>query len=95
MSKLDINELLNKSLARKSEEAITESNLNLNLEEANQDPDCPGCPKADGQLNLNLEAVAHQELVESYIGEDVIMNIRSAIGAGLGVKTVLEARHAA
>ena len=94
MSKLDINELLNKSLARKSEEAITEFNLNLNLEDV--DPDCPGCPKAgDSQLNLNLEAVAHQELVESYIGEDVIANIRAAIGAGLGVKTVLEARHAA
>ncbi len=93
MSKLDINELLNKSLARKSEEAIQESNLNLSLEDANGD--CPGCPKGDGQLNLNLEAVAHQELVESYIGEDVITNIRAAIGAGLGVKTVLEARHAA
>ena len=94
MSKLDINELLNKSLARKSEEAIQESNLNLNLEDAGN-TDCPGCPKGDGQLNLNLEAVAHQELIESYIGEDVITNIRAAIGAGLGVKTVLEARHAA
>jgi len=95
MSKLDINELLNKSLARKSEEAIQESNLNLSLEDAGGYVDCPGCPKGDSQLNLNLFAVAHQELVESYIGEDVITNIRAAIGAGLGVKTVLEARHAA
>lgn len=105
MSKLDINQLLNKSLAKKSEAAVLESNMALNLEAAAtiENPDCPGCPATAEQastgslssLNLNLEAVAHQEMVEDYIGEDVIVNIRAAIGAGLGVKTVLEARHAA
>jgi hypothetical protein len=94
MSKLDINALLNNSLARKSEAAIQESNLNLNLEgvTGGAEGGCPGCPGSS--LNLNLEAVAHQELLDNYIGEDVITNIRAAIGAGLGVKTVLEARHA-
>lgn len=107
MSKLDINQLLNKSLAKKSEAAVLESNMALNLEAAAtiENPDCPGCPATAeveqastgslSSLNLNLEAVAHQEMVEDYIGEDVIVNIRAAIGAGLGVKTVLEARHAA
>jgi hypothetical protein len=41
---------------------------------------------------LNLETVQEQEMIQNYIGEDVITNIKAAIGVGLGVTTVLEAR---
>lgn len=99
MAKLDINTLLNNSLAKKTGDAsyVQEGNsgLNIDLSGANQQTtDCPGCG-ANAALALNLENVAFQERVQEFIGEDVVNNIKGALGAGLATFAVLEARHAA
>jgi hypothetical protein len=89
MAKLDINQLLNNSIMRQSE---NNSNLALNLESVDN---CPGCGRnaTSNSLALNLENVAFQERVQQYIGEDVVNNIKGALGAGLATFAVLEARH--
>ena len=92
MSKLDINSILNKSLSKKMEE-VQESSLALNLEEVDKEKEeCAGCDK-NSSLALNLENVAYKERVEQFIGEDVVNNIKAALGAGLATFAVLEARH--
>ncbi len=97
MAKLDINQLLNNSLARKTgnsyvEEGSTNYGLNIDLRGAGQD--CPGCGQ-NAALALNLENVAFQERVQEFIGEDVMNNIKGALGAGLATFAVLEARSQA
>lgn len=102
MSKLDINAILNKSLSKKLE-TVQESetttapttNLAVSLEDAGKEPakeDCVGCGK-NAALALQLENVAYKERVEQFIGEDVVNNIKAALGAGLATFAVLEARH--
>jgi hypothetical protein len=92
-NKLDINSLLSNSLAKKQNQYVAESSLNLNLESVNRD--CPGCGTNNHNpaLALNLESVAFQERVQDYIGEDVMNNIKGALGAGLATFAVLEARN--
>ena len=94
MAKLDINQLLTNSIARKTEGAYVSEGLNLNLESAGGNADCPGCG-SNTALAINLENVAYQERVQQYIGEDVVNNIKGALGAGLATFAVLEARHRA
>jgi hypothetical protein len=98
MAKLDINTLLNNSLAKKTGDSsyVQEgtSGLNIDLSAAGQAQDCPGCG-VNSALALNLENVAFQERVQEFIGEDVINNIKGALGAGLATFAVLEARHSA
>lgn len=101
MAKLDINQLLNNSIAKKTGDAsyVQEGNNTLNIDLSGagaQHPaaDCPGCG-ANAALALNLESVAFQEKVQEYIGEDVMNNIKGALGAGLATFAVLEARHSA
>ncbi len=100
MSKLDINTILNKSLSKKLE-VVEESNtkespnLAVNLEAADKtekEEGCAGCGK-NASLALNLEDVAYKERVEHFIGEDVVNNIKAALGAGMATFAVLEARH--
>jgi len=86
MAKLDINQLLTNSIARKTENGYISEGLNLNLESA-------GSRNSNSALALNLENVAFQERVQQYIGEDVVNNIKGALGAGLATFAVLEARH--
>lgn len=92
MAKLDINQLLTNSIARKTEGGYVSEGLNVNLESASAD--CPGCG-SNSALAINLENVAYQERVHQYIGEDVVNNIKGALGAGLATFAVLEARHRA
>jgi hypothetical protein len=100
MSKLDINTILNKSLSKKLEtvqesDTSTTPKLAVSLEDAGKEPgkeDCPGCGK-NAALALQLENVAYKERVEQFIGEDVVNNIKAALGAGLATFAVLEARH--
>jgi hypothetical protein len=100
MSKLDINTILNKSLSKKLEtvqesDTSTTPKLAVSLEDAGKEPakeDCVGCGK-NAALALQLENVAYKERVEQFIGEDVVNNIKAALGAGLATFAVLEARH--
>jgi hypothetical protein len=99
MAKLDINTLLNNSIAKKTGDSsyVQESNSGLNIDlsavgSEGQTSDCPGCG-VNAALALNLENVAFQEHVQEFIGEDVINNIKGALGAGLATFAVLEARH--
>lgn len=98
MAKLDINQLLNNSLARKTGNSYVEEGTNsgLNIDLRGAEQDCPGCgSNAQSPLALNLENVAFQERVQEFIGEDVMNNIKGALGAGLATFAVLEARSQA
>jgi hypothetical protein len=69
----------------------TTPKLAISLEDAGKE-DCVGCGK-NAALALQLENVAYKERVEQFIGEDVVNNIKAALGAGLATFAVLEARH--
>jgi len=78
MAKLDINQLLTNSIARQQQGGYI------------QESQSGSQPSA---LALNLENVAFQDRVEQFIGEDVMNNIKGALGAGLATFAVLEARN--
>lgn len=91
MGKLDINSLLAASLKGKGE-AVQEGE-DPTASTTQVEGECEGCGKDISKFNLNLEAVAQEELIADFISEETVANIRAAIATGLATHTVLEARN--
>ena len=95
MASLDLNELLNNSIANVVAEGQTEVNestgLNVDLEAAGNEV-ADGATSTSG-LALDLESV--QDQIEVDLDPSILENIKGAIGAGVATYAVLEARELA
>jgi len=88
MAQLDLNELLNRSIASVSgQQATNEGNFNLDLE------GLEGQAQETSNLNLDLESIAEQAKFNVEVNEALVSNLRGALGAGVGAIAVLEARN--
>jgi hypothetical protein len=95
MAQLDINELLNRSIASVSTgtDEGTETNentdLNLDLEGAEGE----GQDVDNSALNLDLESIDSQ--INLGLDEEVMTKLKAALAAGVATSAVLEARQEA
>jgi hypothetical protein len=97
MASLDLNELLNNSIAnvvaegKNEDQQETETNesadLNVDLEAAGDEV----ATAATSGLALDLESV--QDQIDLDLDESILENIKGAIGAGVGTYAVLGARE--
>ncbi len=94
MAGLDLNELLNRSIATSTQQT-NENSYGLNVDLENIDGDQQQQQAKISNLNLDLESIAEEAKFNVEVNEALISNLRGALGAGVGAIAVLEARNAA
>ena len=88
MASLDLNELLNNSIANVVAEGQS-AGLNVDLEAAGDEV----AQGATSGLALDLESIQGQ--IDVDLDESILENLKGAIGAGIATYAVLEAREEA
>ncbi|RLA83765.1 MAG: hypothetical protein DRG78_03440 [Epsilonproteobacteria bacterium] len=95
---LDVNTLIANSLSKYSEESttdetVTTDDLALDLEGKTEE-EVVADTAINNDLALDLEAVAEDTKFTELVSEDIMNNIKGAVGAGIATVAVLEARAA-
>lgn len=91
MASLDLNQMLNQSIANinSGKEEVTQEGLNVDLEGVSKESEDT---TNSSSLALDLESVEDQ--IQFDIPNKVFEDIKGALGAGVGAGAVLQARRA-